>query len=100
MDFDLQKIIKKSTKYSKNKSSTAVDDLFWIESKSDWWINSDLNLRYYWNKIEDSYIIWLVNDIFLNALWKRASDIHIEPTDEEVIVRFRIDWAFVKYKSF
>ena len=100
MDFDLQKIIKKSTKYSKNKSSTAVDYLFWIESKSDWWINSDLNLRYYWNKIEDSYIIWLVNDIFLNALWKRASDIHIEPTDEEVIVRFRIDWVFVKYKSF
>ena len=46
MDFDLQKIIKKSTKHSKNKSSTAVDDLFWIESKSDWWTNSDLNLRY------------------------------------------------------
>ncbi|MBF0913884.1 type II/IV secretion system protein [Candidatus Gracilibacteria bacterium] len=100
MDFDLQKIIKKSTKHSKNKSSTAVDDLFGIESKSDGGTNSDLNLRYYGNKIEDSYIIGLVNDIFLNALGKRASDIHIEPTDEEVIVRFRIDGVFVKYKSF
>lgn len=95
MDFDLQKLIK--TK--KKSSTTSVDDLFWVIWKSDW-TNSDLNLKYYWNKSEDSFIIWLVNDIFLNALWKRASDIHIEPNEKELLIRYRIDWAFIKYKSF
>ncbi|PZM83897.1 type II secretion system protein GspE [Candidatus Gracilibacteria bacterium] len=95
MDFDLQKLIK--TK--KKSSTTSVDDLFGVVGKSDG-TNSDLNLKYYGNKVEDSYIIGLVNDIFLNALGKRASDIHIEPNDKELLIRYRIDGAFIKYKSF
>lgn len=97
MDFGL----KKFSKNVKNKSSeNSVDELFWAVSDSKSWVNSDLNLRHYWTKPEDSEIIWLVNDIFLNAIWKRSSDIHIEPNDKEVLIRFRIDWSFVKYKSF
>ena len=99
MDFTLQNIMKNQKKKSTEKNNS-VDDLFWVVSKSDSATNSDLNLKYYWNKIEDSYIIWVVNDIFINAIWKRASDVHIEPNDKELLIRFRIDWTFIKYKTF
>jgi len=38
-----------------------------------------------------SPVVKLVNTIILTALQKHASDIHIEPTDRTVIVKFRID---------
>ena len=99
MDFTLQNIMKNQKKKSTEKNNS-VDDLFWVVSKSDSATNSDLNLKYYWNKIEASYSIWVVNDIFINAIWKRASDVHIEPNDKELLIRFRIDWTFIKYKTF
>jgi type IV pilus assembly protein PilB len=40
---------------------------------------------------DQSPVIKLVDTIILNALQKRASDIHIEATDRAVHVRFRID---------
>jgi general secretion pathway protein E len=36
-------------------------------------------------------VVKLVNTIFFQAVQSRASDIHIEPYEDEVIVRFRID---------
>lgn len=39
----------------------------------------------------DAPIIRLVNNLFLNAINSRASDIHIEPSEMELIIRFRID---------
>jgi len=41
----------------------------------------------------------LVNDIFLNALRKKASDIHIEPREKFVNIRFRVDGNFISYKD-
>ena len=38
-----------------------------------------------------SPVVKLVNTIILTALQKQASDIHIEPTDKSVDVKFRID---------
>lgn len=98
MPFDLKNLSKNLKK--KESPESSVDELFWVSSKSNSAINSDLNLKYYWNKAEDSEIIWLVNDLFLFALSKKASDIHIEPNDKDVLIRLRIDWAFVKYKNF
>lgn len=40
-----------------------------------------------------SPIISLIDDILLNALQVRASDIHLEPTETSMRVRFRIDGA-------
>lgn len=40
-----------------------------------------------------SPIISLIDDILLNALQVRASDIHLEPTETNMRVRFRIDGA-------
>ncbi|MEZ4225677.1 MAG: type II secretion system ATPase GspE [Polyangiaceae bacterium] len=40
---------------------------------------------------EDAPIIRWVNGLFFAAVKERASDIHIEPEEKEVVVRFRID---------
>src|SRR5690606_14580239 len=40
---------------------------------------------------EDSPIIRFVNGLIFNASKEKASDVHIEPGDKEVIVRYRVD---------
>jgi len=42
---------------------------------------------------EDAPVVQLVNKILTQALRDRASDVHIEPQDESLRVRFRIDGA-------
>ncbi|MBT3471209.1 MAG: type II secretion system ATPase GspE [Gammaproteobacteria bacterium] len=39
----------------------------------------------------DAPIIQLVNSMIVQALQRRASDIHIEPFEEDIVVRFRVD---------
>ena len=39
-------------------------------------------------------VIWYVDWIFDNAIKMNASDIHVEPTEKFVIIRFRVDWDF------
>lgn len=41
--------------------------------------------------VDDAPIVKLVNIIINQAVKDRASDIHIEPTEKEVIIRYRID---------
>jgi len=40
---------------------------------------------------QEASVIKLVNEIFLEALNERASDIHIEPYEHRLVVRYRID---------
>ncbi|HRR96678.1 MAG TPA: ATPase, T2SS/T4P/T4SS family [Candidatus Ratteibacteria bacterium] len=40
---------------------------------------------------EDAPIIRFVNSLFLNAIEKRATDIHLEPGEIDINIRFRID---------
>ena len=47
-----------------------------------------------------SPIAQLVNKLVTDALAKRASDVHVEPTDGELRVRFRIDGSLVDVHSF
>ena len=106
---DIQKIIHKklnnSSKKDKPTSKNKVSDLFGSSSsdtsniKIKKYSESDLNLNIVGNKIEDSAIITLVNDMFLNALRLKASDIHIEPRDDSIRIRFRVDWNFINYKD-
>ena len=104
---DFWSLIKKWTaKWNNKKSSTKkvkVEDLFatwnaWgINNKSH--IESDLNVSWVMDKKDDTVVIDIVNDIFLHALKAKASDIHIEPREKELNVRFRVDWNFINYKS-
>ena len=92
-------------KVAKKSSSkkVKVEDLFSssnsgsINNKSH--IDSDLNITWYWNKKDDSEVIDTVNEIFLQALKSKASDIHIEPREKGVSVRFRVDWNFIDSKD-
>ncbi|HAK45418.1 MAG TPA: type II/IV secretion system protein [Spirochaeta sp.] len=45
---------------------------------------------------DDAPIINLVNSIFIEAIQKKASDIHIEGRAEQVSIRYRIDGVLVK----
>jgi type IV pilus assembly protein PilB len=40
---------------------------------------------------QDSPIIRLVNSIFLNAVTSKASDIHIDPQEYKIVIRYRVD---------
>lgn len=42
-------------------------------------------------KAEQLPIIRIVDTLLKHAIYQRASDIHVEPTEKEVIVRYRID---------
>lgn len=48
---------------------------------------------------DEAPVIRWVNNLFYEAVRKRASDIHIEPTENEVVVRYRIDGTLYKVKT-
>lgn len=51
------------------------------------------------NNITSSYIVKLVDSIIQEAICLQASDIHLEPFQEEVIIRYRIDGSLIKKTS-
>jgi len=48
---------------------------------------------------DEAPVIRWVNNLFYEAVRHRASDIHIEPADNEVVVRYRIDGTLYKVKT-
>jgi type IV pilus assembly protein PilB len=58
--------------------------------------DEDLNLGDLERASEDAPVIRLCNAILLNAIKKRASDIHIEPYEKKLRVRYRIDGVLVE----
>lgn len=85
-----------------------VEDLFSVwssssSSSSSWpksHIDSDLNISSHSKTQDDSVIVTAINDIILKSLSLWASDIHIEPSDKVLKIRFRVDGNFIKYKDF
>lgn len=99
----LDKSIKQPPESKQDVASSPdkVEDLFSIgkwESNAEF-ENSDLQLFNYGTRGDDSTTITLVNDIFINAIKEQASDIHIEPREKMVKVRFRVDGNFITYKE-
>jgi len=48
---------------------------------------------------EDVPVVRFVNSLFIEAVEKRATDIHLEPTARDVMVRFRIDGILHKFTT-
>ncbi len=48
---------------------------------------------------DEAPVIRWVNNLFYTAIRDRASDIHVEPTEREVIVRYRIDGKLIPKKT-
>jgi type IV pilus assembly protein PilB len=51
----------------------------------------DMNLMDLERASEDAPVVRLVNAMLLNAIKKRASDIHVEPYEKKLRVRYRVD---------
>ena len=48
------------------------------------------------NDVENAPIVKMVNIIFSKAVLSRASDIHIEPSEDYVVVRYRVDGKLIE----
>src|SRR5690606_35960506 len=51
----------------------------------------DLNVAALQAQIDDAPVVKLINGILTDAVQRGASDIHIEPFEKEIRVRYRID---------
>jgi type II secretory ATPase GspE/PulE/Tfp pilus assembly ATPase PilB-like protein len=51
------------------------------------------------NLASEAKIVRLINEMFSQAIEQNASDIHIEPEEEKVIARFRVDGILREYIS-
>ncbi len=89
-------------KKTKKEDSWDIDDIFGFTNKNDSGAKKN-NI-----KLKDSFLhaksswwkVWdFLNDMFLAALKYKASDIHIEPEEDDVYIRFRVDGHFKEYKS-
>ncbi len=64
-----------------------------IEVKGD---DEDLNLMELEKQSEDAPVVKLVNMMLLNAIKKGASDIHVEPYEKKLRVRYRVDGVLIE----
>ncbi len=98
----LSSFIKNKSTANKNASENNLEDLFVIPklSNNTKIVDSDLNLGVYWNWKDDKKIVLIINDIFLKALTLKSSDIHFEPREKDISIRFRVDGTFIKWKTF
>jgi len=64
-----------------------------IEVKAD---DDELNLLELEKQSEDAPVVKLVNMMLLNAIKKGASDIHVEPYEKKLRVRYRVDGVLIE----
>lgn len=76
--------------YSQQTSERAIEDL-----KRDWTVAAEVSLGDD-SEIQNAPAVRLANSIINQAVALKASDIHIEPFEETVVVRLRIDGALVQ----
>lgn len=84
--------------YSSMTSSKAVEELkneFGFDLKE----NSDMDVKKE-DDVENAPTVRLVNSILITAIEMKASDIHIEPFEHYVLVRYRIDGSLVEKMNF
>jgi len=83
---DISQVIDKNYSESADLSKTASA----LES-ADSDENRQVDVQQLRVAAEDVPIVRFVNSLFIEAVQKRATDIHLEPQEEKVSVRFRID---------
>lgn len=52
------------------------------------------------DNIDDTPMVKLVNQILTSAVFQRASDIHLDPLDDKIIVRYRVDGVLETVRDF
>jgi type IV pilus assembly protein PilB len=64
------------------------DDLEVIEEREE-----EMNVAAMQQAVEDAPVVKLINGLLTDAVLKGASDIHIEPFEKEIRIRYRVDGA-------
>ena len=54
-------------------------------------VGEEMDVEHLRSLVDEAPVVRLVNLIFLRAIRQRASDIHVEPQEQQVRVRYRID---------
>ncbi|MEN6470618.1 MAG: ATPase, T2SS/T4P/T4SS family [Clostridiaceae bacterium] len=86
---DIEKAIE--VYYQQQTSERAIEDL-----KRDWQLPNNETLIEDDSDIQSAPAVRLANSIINQAVALRASDIHVEPFEDTVVVRLRIDGALVQ----
>lgn len=115
LDYRISNIV---SKYAKKKVRMVVATPTQIKAQQDLIFNSDQQAKMYdeaqeyimsqmsadenskeniEEDIEDQPIIKLVNKMFEDAVAMKVSDIHIEPQEEDMRIRFRVDGKLTEY---
>lgn len=63
-------------------------------------LNYERNASHDNRSLTDQSVVSLVNQLFDDAIHQGASDIHIEPLELKLRIRFRIDGMMVQYRDF
>lgn len=87
---------------SRGEIETAISRYYGINRSLDQIIlnYNDNNNDEVGNESDDTPLIRLVNQLLLSAVKQNASDIHIDPQENEVLVRFRVDGLLSIEKRF
>jgi type IV pilus assembly protein PilB len=75
------------------------DDVDVESEQEDTSAKDDLNITSLQSMAEDAPVIKIVNSILLQALNKRASDVHINPKEDRIDLRYRIDGELKEFTS-
>lgn len=82
----------------------AISKVYGVQDLVDKAVNKirpdDIQITNEFQTADDAPIINLVNTLFSQAIRERASDIHIEPQDKTLRVRFRVDGILREVSSF
>ncbi len=91
-----------SKKNNNSKKTENVDDIFGFSSNSSNKKQKKVKLAdSFLHKNSSGWMIWdIINDMFLSSFKYKASDIHIEPREGNLSIRFRVDGHFIAYKEF
>ncbi len=85
--------------YNATGGASNYDDMLseFAEEEVDFTIDGDdINLMELEKQAEGAPVVRLVNAILLNAIKKGASDIHVEPYEKKLRVRYRIDGVLME----
>lgn len=85
-----------STYYCKHTVEKAIKT---IEIENNLYINEERDEFVEEVKLQEFPVVKLTNSIINSAIFRNASDIHLEPFQNHSLVRFRIDGIIVEFRS-
>jgi len=96
-EYTLRSLIEKHYESSDQQLQTLLRDMEGLEEAGDVEIVKELEEETATQaQIDDAPVVKLINGLLTEAVRRGASDIHIEPFEHEIRVRFRIDGALLE----